>query len=319
MRMVSSISTLLLALTCVAQSAKPSATLDTSKIRIGEQTRLELAISYRVDEGETSVVFPMLMDTITGKIEIVRADTITKSLIDKENDPYAFRESQELVITGFEEGFWAIPPFQFDVNGDTIETNPLLLEVLTVEVDTTEAIKDIKEIYEIPFTFMDWLRDNWEWVAGGAGVVALLALVLFLVLRKRPMEQEDQPEPDIPYYIRFRTALDELEEKKLWQRGKIKSYYVELTEIIRGYIQRRYTVNALEFTTAQLISALSFTEMPPDKREGLKILLELADMVKFARSLPTGEENEMAIRTARELIDATRDRGAELRNIDEVE
>jgi len=301
------------------QQAVPYASIDTTTIRIGEQARIELSISYRVDKGEMLIKFPTFSDTITGNIEIVRAGRIDTALIDKENDPYAFRRTQELTITSFEQGFWAIPPFQFSVNGETIETTPLLLEVQTMEVDTTQAFKDIKEIYEVPFTFMDWLKKNWEWVAGGAGVAALLALVLFLIFRKRPMEVEEKNEPEIPYYIRFRSALDELEERSLWQQDKVKLYHSELTDILRGYIEHRYNVNALEFTTAQLVAALSFTEMPPDTRERLKNLLELADMVKFAKAHPVGEENKMAMKSAKEIIDSTRDRSDELTSSNEVD
>ena len=319
MRCSTLIAIVLLAVVTYGQQARPFAQLDTTKIRIGEHVTLDLSISYRVDEGESKILFPSLKDTITGKVEVVKAGMVDTSLIDPENDPYAFRRSQRIVITSFEEGFWAIPPFQFNVNGDTLETTPLLLEVQTVDVDTTLAIKDIKEIYEVPFTFMDWLKNNWQWVAGGVGVAGLLALVLFLVFRKRPMEEEGSNEPSIPYYIRYRTALDELEEKKLWQSGLVKQYYIELTEILREYLEKRYSINALEFTTAQLIGALSFTEMPADKRTQLQNLLELADMVKFAKALPIGEENEMALRTSRELIDSTRDRSEDLKRSNEVE
>ena len=263
--------------------------------------------------------FPTFSDTITGNIEIVRIGRIDTVLIDKENDPYAFKRTQELTITSFDQGFWAIPPFHFDVNGKAVETTPLLLEVQTMEVDTTQAFKDIKEIYEVPFTFGDWLKNNWQWLAGGAGVLALLALVLFLIFRKRPMEVEEKSEPEIPYYIRFRMALDQLEERSLWQQNEVKLYHSELTDILRGYIEQRYNLNALEFTTSQLMSALSFTEMSASIREKLKNLLELADMVKFAKAHPLGEENEMAMRVAKEIMESTRDRSEELENVNEVD
>jgi len=319
MKFTLTIATLLLYGALFGQQAVPFASMDITTIRIGEQAKVELSISYRVDKGEMNIEFPVFKDTITGNIDIVRSGAIDTALINKENDPYAFRRTQELIITSFEQGIWAIPPFQFNVNGETVETDPFLLEVQTVDVDTTQAFKDIKEIYEVPFTFMDWLKNNWEWVAGGVGVAALLALVLYLIFRKRPMEIEDKKEPEIPYYIRFRTALDELKERRLWQQDKVKLYYIELTDIVRGYLEERYQVNALEFTTNQLIAALSFTEIPADKRERLKNLLELADMVKFAKAHPIGEENEMALRTAQEILDSTRDRSDELNSTNEVD
>lgn len=319
MRKLLFIAILLSSQVLLAQVGQPQALLDTSKIRIGEQAKIALSLSYRVNDGEMDIKFPSFTDTITGKIEIVRAGKVDTALIDKKNDPYAFRRTQELVITSFEEGFWAIPPFQFSINGDTVETLPLLLEVQTVEIDTTQAIRDIKEIYEVPYTFTDWLKDNWQWVAGGAGVLAVLALVLFLIFRKKPMEEEPVEDPEIPDYLRALLALDELEKQELWQKGNVKLYYVELTEILRGYIEERYKVHALEFTTAQLMAALSFTEMPADKRERLNNLLQMADMVKFAKAKPIIGENEMALRTARELIEQTRDRSAELTKSDAPE
>lgn len=312
MRALISIAMLVFTCTLLAQHAQPLAELDTNKLRIGEQATISLSLSYRVDQGPMEIYFPDIKDTITGQIEVINVGAVDTALIDKEHDPYAFRRTQELVITSFEEGFWAIPPFHFIVNDDTLETVPLLLEVGTVQVDTTQAIKDIKEIFEVPYTFVDWLKDNWKWVAGGAGVLAVLAVVLLLIFRKKPIEVAHAEEPDLPDYLRALLALDELEKKQLWQNGKVKRYYVDLTDILRNYIEDRYKVHALEYTTAQLVSALQLTEMPADKRERLNSLLQIADMVKFAKAKPTGDENEMAMRTARDLIEQTRNRSAEI-------
>ena len=289
-----------------AQQVKPHATLDTAEILIGQQAHLELSVTYRVDSGKANIQWPVITDTITAKVPILHDSHVDTILPDKAKDPYLFKQTRTLTITSWDSGFWAIPPFQFVINGDTVGTDPLLLTVHTVAVDTTKAFRDIKDIYTLPFSLMDWLREQWPWIAGGLALVAILtALIIFLRKRKRrPKPMAPEP-PKAPLHVRTLLALEALQQKKLWEQDRQKEYHSELTDILRGYIEERYGVRAMEQTSDELLSALRLSSMPTASREQLAQVLRLADMVKFAKwkALPT--ENEQAMSAAVRLVQET--------------
>ncbi len=298
----------LLSTSVMAQDVKPVATLDTATILIGQQAHLELSVTYHVDKGAVNVVWPTITDTITLKLPILHDSHVDTILPDKQNDPYLFKQTRTLTITSWDSGYWAIPPFTFVINGDTVGTTPLLLTVNTVEADTSKAFRDIKEIYTVPFSVLDWLREYWPWVAGGiAGVAILTALIIFLVRRSRRPKPPVTEAPKAPLRLRALLALEALQQKKLWEQDRTKDYYIELTDIVRSYVEERYGLPAMEQTTDELLAGLRLSSMPTAPREQLGQLLRLADMVKFAKwnALPT--ENEQVMASAIKLVQETAD------------
>ncbi|MBK6408638.1 MAG: hypothetical protein IPF78_02865 [Flavobacteriales bacterium] len=292
----------------MAQDVKPMAKLDTATILIGQQAHLELSVTYHVNKVAVNVIWPMITDTITSKLPILHDSHVDTILPDKQNDPYLFKQTRMLTITAWDSGYWAIPPFTFVINGDTVGTTPLLLTVNTVEADTSKAYRDIKEIYTVPFSLLDWLREYWPWVAGGiAGAAMLTALIIFLVRRSRRPKPPVPEAPKAPLHVRTLLALEALQQKKLWEQDRTKDYYIELTDILRSYIEERYGIPALEQTTDELLAGLRLSSMPTAPREQLAQLLRLADMVKFAKwkALPT--ENEQVMASAIRLVQETAD------------
>lgn len=291
-----------------AQDVRPIATLDSAGILIGQQAHVELSVTYRVDQGASPAIdWPSIADTLTGHIAVLHDSHVDTIAPDKQRDPYLLKQTRTLTITSWDSGYWAIPPFRFAINGDTLETTPLLLTVNTVEVDTTQAIRDIKEIYEVPFSWMDWLREHWPWVAGGAAALAVLTAVTILLVRRarRPRTEQVVHEPVKPLHVRTLLALEELDRRKLWQQGQVKVYHTELTDILRGYIEERFGVQAMEQTTDELVAALRPSAMRTAQREQLGNLLRLADMVKFAKWTPLPAENEQMMAGAMKLVTDT--------------
>lgn len=298
----------LLAPAVMAQDVKPVAALDTASILIGQQAHLELSVTYHVDKGAMDIVWPAITDTVTSKLPILHDSHVDTILPDKQNDPYLFKQTRTLTITSWDSGYWAIPPFTFVINGDTVGTDPLLLTVNTVEADTSKAFRDIKEIYTVPFSLVDWVREHWPWLAGGIAAVAILtALIIFLYRRSRRPKPPVPEAPKAPLHVRTILALEALQQKKLWEQDRTKDYYIELTDILRGYVQERYGIPAMEQTTDELLAGLRLSSMATAPREQLAHLLRLADMVKFAKwkALPT--ENEQVMASAIRLVQETAD------------
>jgi hypothetical protein len=286
----------------------PEATLDKDRIMIGQQAGLTLSVTYRVDDGGAAAIgWPALGDTLTAHVEVVKDTGVDTILPDKAGDPYLFRQVRTLAITSWDSGYWAIPPFRFTVNGDTVETKALLLSVNTVQVDTAGAIKDIKEIYEVPMTWKDWLRENWPWVAGGAALAVATFFVIRYLRRRARRPRAEVPEQQVaePLHVRTLAALEEIGRRNLWQQGLVKQYQSEVTDVLRAYIEERFQVPAMESTTDELLAALNMSSMSASQREQLANILRMADMVKFAKWTPLPVENEQLLAGAVKLVQQT--------------
>lgn len=285
----------------LGQNVAVKAVLDTNFLMIGEQTQLHFIATYQ--NKNTQISFPQLNDTITKEIEVLSQSAIDTSVADANG---LFAQSKSLLITSFDSGYYVIPPFQFIINGDTIESDPLLLEVQSMEVDTANAIFDIKQPLSEPFSIKDWLKDNWMWLAA---ILAALIGVFFLVRylrREKPVVVEEKVIPKIPIHEIALGKLRQLNEQQLWQNGKIKTYHSEISEILREYIEERYQVNALEETTSEIMHGLRLHQIPEDLKLKLSQTLTLADLVKFAKEQPLANENENSINYSIAFIEATK-------------
>lgn len=293
----------------MAQDIAPVAILDKDRILIGQQAQLVLSVSYPAASGTVPVVgWPTVSDTITGKIDVVRDSGVDTILPNTQDGLDHIKLARTLSITSWDSGYWALPPFIFTINGDTVETKPMLLTVNTVEVDTSATtIRDIKEIYDVPYGWIDWVRDNWHWLAGGAVVAGVLVWAFSWYMRRqqKPKPVVAAAEPEKPLHVRTLLALEEVDKKKLWQQGLVKDYHSAVTDILRGYIEDRFQVPALESTTDDLLGILRMSSMGASQREQLANLLRMADMVKFAKWTPLPAENEQLMAGAVKLVQQT--------------
>jgi len=288
-----------------AQGVRVYSRLDTNKLLIGEQTRLHLSVEYAAESGITEIIFPTIYDTINQHIEILSKNPIDTLIPDK-NEPFLLQQKQELLITSFDSGYYVIPPFQFIINADTFETEATLLEVYSLPVDTSEAIFDVKQPIEEPFSFKDWLKENWKWIAIGLVLIVLIILLIRYLKNRKPTEKVKEIIPEIPCHIIALERLEKLREQKLWQSGKLKMYHSEISEILRDYIEKRYNVNALEETTDEIMYGLRLHGIPNDVKEKLFQVLTLADLVKFAKEQPLANENDMSLIYSIEFINQTK-------------
>ena len=277
-----------------AQSIKAGAKLQQYTIRIGDQTKLFLVVHQPVKE---KVNFPKLTDTITGKVQIVsinKPDTV----IDQNNRTEA-TVTQSYTLTSFDAGTYTIPSFSIGTSGGVVKTNELTLQVVTVKVDTTKSIYDIKQPLAVSYTFWDWLRDNWLWILSPVVIVAA-AIGLYYYYKKRP-----KPAPVVkvketviaPHVIAL-NKLNALRDKKLWQQDEVKQYYIELSDILREYLEKRYLVKTYEKTTDEIFESIKRFDIKTEDKRLLHETLVLSDLVKFAKAKPVPAENEQSIDAA---------------------
>lgn len=288
-----------------AQSIDVNASIDTNFLLIGEQTQIELKVQYRLDGETVRVLFPALNDTISEFIEIVQLSPIDTVYPDQ-SDLSIVEQIQKITITSFDSGSYEIPYFEFQINKGLYQTGPLRIEVRPMQVDTADAIFDIRGPIEEPFSFIDWIKNNWPWIAL---VLALLTGGIFLIrfLKNRPEKIiEEEIIPEIPPHIVALEKLEQLQEDKLWQNGKIKRFHSEISEIVREYLERRYSIHALENTTDEIMQRIRYHGILPDQLTKLNKILVLSDLVKFAKEQPLASENETSLLHAIEFVKNTK-------------
>lgn len=274
--------------------------LDTTSIRIGD--RVQLRINATLPKA-TRIYWPAVADTLTASVEVAsksKVDTSSTSRTDFVN------YSQTLSITSFDTGYHYIPPItiQYSYAGDTtrheLTSDGVYLKVRTVAVDTTQAIKDIKGPIQAPIT----LSELAPYLGGALGVVLIVALVWYYFWRRR-LNKPLFPVIARPAGPPWETALQslaQLDDKKLWQEGKIKAYYSELTDIIRKYLDMQFGIEAMEMVSSEILDAFDTAELNPSSRPMLANILVQADFAKFAKGLPAGNENELSMTWARQFI-----------------
>ena len=287
---------LLFSLNAYAQNNSAVATLDKANIPIGEQTVLHITVHV---PANISVVFPKLADSI-GKIKIVGAPK-TDSLTDTKNASSKII-TQSFTLTAFDPGTYIIPPFEFHTNTGYFRTNAITLKVNAVLVDTTKAFYDIKQPFLVNYTFWDWLRDHWIWVLLSALLLIVLAMAAFYLNSRLKHPLIIKAPPVLTAAQLAFKKLNELRDKKLWQQGKVKAYYIELTDIIRDYLESIYKIQAHEQTSDEIFVSLHQQQLPQGAIDILKKILPLADLVKFAKLEPTSTVNEQCLDDAIQLI-----------------
>jgi len=173
----------------------------------------------------------------------------------------------------------------------------------TMNATDTLTLAPIKDIIKEPAT----LSDYWGYLAA---LLLFLALGAYWYYRKKYKKQEhviNEPEPEIilPAHILALEALKKLELQQLWQQGLIKEYQTELTSIIRNYLENRYGIHAQKMTTEEIISALRPTSLSENHKTELREILNVADLVKFAKALPDTNIHDLFMNRARIFVENT--------------
>ena len=137
----------------------------------------------------------------------------------------------------------------------------------------------------------------------------VLAAAYYVYKRYQKRKAEYVPEKiviKVPPHVTALNSLRTLREKQLWQKGMIKEYHSEITEIIRRYFEERFNLPALEMTSGEAVDELR-------KRIGTEAIIEdttnflsNADLVKFAKYKPLASVNEEMMKQAEDIVHKTK-------------
>ena len=256
--------------------------IDVKKNKIGAQ--FNLTYKTNVDTA-AKVVFPTLKNF--GKMEVIRS-----YVIDTIKHGARYDLIKKYGVTQFDSGKYVIPSLKVLINNKVFATDSILVEVSDVKVDTLkQKLFDIKPIAESEYQ----LSNFWRYFLIILLIFGLGALIYWLIKKYQNKQVEEVEELKSPIE-RATILLKTLEKKELWQKGAVKEYYSELTDIARNYIEEAIEIPAMESTTSELIVALRAASIKKkmtvsaETLENLERVLKQADLVKFAKSRPVDFE-----------------------------
>lgn len=295
--------TALLWMSGVAGNVTITAKLDSTHLLMGRVTALHLEIVQ--DRGVKGHLLLEKSDTLTSEVEIAEKSKPDTATLGNNREQI----NRDLILQAFDSGLYVLPPVAYVVGHDTVQSNPLSLKVLPVQVDTTKDIIGLKPVEGVPFKLLDWLPDWlvdywWAWLL----LLMLLAGAVYYYLKwyrhgRNPLRPEKKR---LPPYDEAMLNLHALKERQLWQNGQEKEYFTGLTDILRVYIDRRFGINAVEMTSTEIVRTLKERGETRAVNEQLSMILEMADIVKFAAVRPLADDNELAYQRAVNFVEATK-------------
>jgi hypothetical protein len=262
--------------------AQVTSSIDSTSIKIGEQIIYQISV-----ESDTTdlVVFP------EGQT-FLPLEAIESYKVDSTKRNARFLLIKKYGLTQFDSGTYYIPPQKIRVGSKEFFTDSLRVEVNPVAVDTTkQKLYDIKPIIGVEKSPEKW----WLYlllILLGLGLIGFL--VYWFVWRDKPLTKEEKIAM-LPPYERAKLALQELDNSTFLVNDEIKSYYSELTLIIRKYLDEKVYDHSLESTTEELINRLQVLkdgnriDLDRETIVNIETILKRADLVKFAKAKPDKE------------------------------
>ncbi len=216
------------------------------------------------------------------------------------------RSETKFVLSTFTTGKYIIPalPILFRMPDSTARV--MLAEAVSINVlsllenaSDSADIRPLKNPHEFKRNWMPYV------LAGVAGIVLLVAALLLWLKFRRKKGAVDAVDLRPPWEIAFeRLAL--LKTSRLIEEEKFKQYYIELTEIVRGYLARMYAITVLDMTTEEFLLQFRDMTLPAYLLENTASFLRHADLVKFAKYVPESERIEADFCTAHDVVEIVR-------------
>jgi len=263
---------------------KVTTSVDATKNKIGAEFKLTLKTDV---DTSSKVKFPEAKNF--GALEVIYSYKI-----DTVRNGARYELIKKYGLTQFDSGKYTIQRIPVLINGKPVFSDSIKVEVNDIQVDTLkQKMYDIKDIAEVESPIGTW----WIYLLIFFAI-GIAGYFIYQFIKKR----QNQPKVEVIVFKspieKATTLLQQLEIKELWQKGEIKDYYSELTDIARNYIEEEINIPAMESTTSELIDGLRKAakqkklKLSNETVENLEKVLKQADLVKFAKVKPLDFEIE---------------------------
>jgi hypothetical protein len=281
-----------------AQEIRVTASTDTSDYMIGDQIQYSLFIKTNKD---VYIINPFFRDSLKN-IDVLG---ISDPIIEKNETGKSVKYL--CVLSRFDSAQVTISPIKIEyrTKGDsTLKfalSNSVSFNVHRMDVAMEEEIKDIKPpIRPFDFFFLLYILIALTIIS----VVVYYFIYTKYFKRKQELVIEKKEEKLLSHQLALRK-LAQLEKEELWQKGFVKEFHSNITEIIREYFEKQFGLPALERTTTESLKLLS------KHPQGIKVIditsqfFSNADLVKFAKFIPLEIVNHEMMTQAKHIVKRT--------------
>ncbi|PLW92243.1 MAG: hypothetical protein C0592_11720 [Marinilabiliales bacterium] len=276
--------------------------LKPKKIRVGEISEMKWTATLPKDASVLEMT--ELPDSFPSGIEVLeRFD------IDTTTNGNKLTLSQKLNISAYDSGAFVIPVLKLtylDADADTqmIFSDSVFLQCITVPVDTAQAFKDVKDIYEVEYKKpFPW------WIVFAALGAAVIAFFVIRYIRKRKKTKPVEVIEETVYMSPSEEALSKLRrmrEERSWTKVNAKLFYTDLTDVIRRYLERQFNIQAEEMVSSEILDAINKKSISYGAAKKIEPVLKLADYVKFAKYKPVPGDYEESLANAIDFVEDTK-------------
>lgn len=282
---------------------------DTSAILFGGQTWIHLEAVRDPAAGAADLRWVTWKDTLPGGWEILETRPTDTSLVVLANGQDAIAITQSMRVTTWDSGVVRMPELPVLWADDTLLSNALLFSVRAPQLGPEGQIADFADIVEVDWTLWERLQRALPY-ALAALVLALIVYGTVVAVRRfkrgeRPVAAAPQA-PREPADVIALRELRAIQERAAWKQGDVKGHHSAVSDVLRTYLEHRFGFNAPEQTTSEIRQHLSAQPMPADVRHLFIEVLELADLVKFAKFRGEAADHERAVMRAVKCVEHTR-------------
>ncbi len=276
-----------------ARAQRVDAYLSEDRVYVGDRFTLTLIAMHGFAE------VPSFPSTDSAFGDIIPVDLISAGTRFMDTDVRLDSAVYEVTTFALDTARLAPLVIGFDGNSVTATTAAQELPVSSIVPQDAEGIRDMAPPVEFG-------RPALPYVLLGLAALIVAALIWYMIWRRQQPDPppvtdfigEDLPSPAETALRRLRA----LENTPLAERVQVETFYVELSDILRTYIEDRLFIPALESTTTELVRDLVHPnvqhQIPAGIPEQLEQILSLADLVKFADVTPSIPEGRSALEEA---------------------
>lgn len=329
---------------CEGQNQIDKSTTGTPLTKSAKDGPVSLTLSVQPAELPFTDKATLIVETIADKDVTVQLTDYANAVSEKDHtfeyrlrrvaqssaapvDGGALRWSQRYEIEFFLPGEYELPPARLtyvaapsgttEVSGGGVKGAATSRDLATESIkivarptrDSEIAPEELSKIKVLPPVELKEPWSRWWYAAIPAGLAVVL-LAIMLIRRKR-IETAAKQEI-IPAHEWARRQIAALVAEDLTGRGLVQEFYYRISAIVRGYIERRYSVSAPEMTTEEFLAATAGDfRFATGAASGLQEFMTACDLVKYARQTPaSGEWNDL-LRSAAAFVEQTRETTSE--------
>ena len=283
------------------QDVRVRATTDLERVTVGDHVTLTVTVEH---DSATGVVWPESVQAL-GDFEVREFRVLADSAVGS-----GIVSSAQFVLAAYELGELEVPPVEVEVTdsaggeAQSFSTRAATVAVESVGREDQADIRDIRGPLEIP---RNWLVPAaWVLLVLAAAVLGYLAYRRY---RRRPAPDAAAPAPSVParpaHEVAY-EALARLEASGILDRGEIKRFFIEVSHIVRVYLDQRYGIDAREMTSHDIMDELRQLELDEFEFDLFGDFFRRSDLVKFAKHRPDAASSGTMIPLARTLVDRTK-------------